>query len=711
MTELERIIKAKIPSPETGIEIKHTFCSICEPLFHCGIDAYVKDGRVIKIEGTKGYPVSNGCLCPKGYSNRQFIYRKDRIKTPLRRTGKRGGGEFEEITWEEAYHEIAERLKLIKAESGPESVVFFSGYAKWYRSFLQRLAHSFGSPNFGSESSTCHTATVMAWLDMVGRFSANDVQNAATYLAWAVNPFHSKPTQLKQLYAAKEHGMKMVVIDPRVTPTVTKLADLHLRIKPGTDGALALGMGKLIIDNGWTDDEYIKKHVYGFDEYAEYVRKFDLKTVCDITGLNAADIEKATELYATNKPSCISQSGASIVHHKNGYQNFRAIMTLSALTGNYDVLGGNFPIGETYSHQWAGFETKERQFMHGNRPQNTRARIGDDRFPIWKKFVNESQMTDFLRQVKEGKPYPLRALLAFGMNNRMFPQPKKILDAIDSLDFVMSTELFMTDVCRHSDIVLPVCTSFEREEFKVYPGGFATYIHPVIEPLYCSRPDSTIIKEIADALDLSDPLLRSGYENCVRWMLSDCELKLEDCMESDMPVKVPDSKPYVPGKYTASGYDTPTGKFEIYSTSIERFAPDLDPLPTYSPPYDDADQEEYPMILSAGARLPNAIHSRIHEVPWARSLRPDPMADINDEDAAELGVREGDFVTIESPSGKLVVKAKPTGRIMKGTLQMYHGYKEADVNEVISDSHLDPYSGYPGYNCIRCRMKKGGEVR
>lgn len=127
MTELERLQKAKIPCKETGIEVKHTFCSVCEPLFHCGIDAYVKDGRVVKIEGTPDYPVSNGNLCPKGHANRQYIYRADRIQTPLRRTGPRGSGQFEEISWEEAYREIAARLKQLKAAYGPESVLFYSG--------------------------------------------------------------------------------------------------------------------------------------------------------------------------------------------------------------------------------------------------------------------------------------------------------------------------------------------------------------------------------------------------------------------------------------------------------------------------------------------------------------------------------------------------------------------------------------------------------
>lgn len=706
MTGLEQLQTAKIPGPDTGIEVKHTFCSICEPLFHCGVDAYVKDGTLIKVEGTPGHPMNKGSLCPKGHANRQYIYRADRIQTPLRRTGPRGSGKFEEISWEEAYREIAQRLGQIKASYGPESVLFYSGYAKWYRSFLQRLAHSFGSPNFGSESSTCHMATVEAWRDMVGTFSAYDVGNAATYLAWAVNPYHSKATQLTQLYEAKERGQKIVVIDPRLTPTTAKLADLHLRIRPGTDGALALGMGKLIIDNGWVDQEYVEKHVYGFEQYAEYVKQFDLKRVCSITGLEGRDIERATEWYATNKPSCISQSGAPIVHHRNGYQNFRAIMCLSAITGNYDVRGGNFPIGETYSHQWANFDTKEHEFTHCTKPRNAPPRVGDVQYPLWAALIDEGQMIDLTRQLREGTPYPIKAILAFGLNHRMFPEPHKILEGMDQLDLVVSTELFMTEMCRHSDLVLPACTSFEREEFKVYPGGFATYIKPVIAPLYSSKPDSTIIKELADALDLDDPLLRSGYENCVRWMLSDCALDLDDCIREDMPVKVPDAKPFEPGAYTAAGYDTPTGKFEIWSTRIEEYLPELDPLPTYTPPWDDSDPEEFPLVLSVGARLPFALHSRMHDVPWTRSLRPDPMVDMNDGDAAELGIQEGDWVILESAVGRVRVRANPTGRIMPRCAQIYHGYKEADANELVSSLHVDPYSGYPGYNCVRCRIRK-----
>ena len=709
MTETEKLLKAKIPCAETGIEVKHTLCSICDPLFHCGINAYIKDGTVVKVEGTPGYPGSNGHLCPKGNSSREYIYRKDRIRTPLRRVGPRGSGEFEAISWDEAYRIIAENLNRIKAQYGPESVIFYSGYAKWYRSFLQRLCYDFGSPNFGTESSTCHMATVEAWKDMCGSFSVPDTRNAATYLAWACNPFHSKPNQAAGLFDAKERGQKIVVIDPRITPLVTQIADLHLRIKPGTDGALALGMGKLIIDNDWVDHDYVDHYVHGFDRYAEMVQKYDLDTVAKITDLNPADIEKATEWFATNKPSCISQSGAPIVHHRNGYQNFKAIMALTAITGNYDAVGGMMPIGETYSHQWANFETREHEFTHANRTDNCDLRIGYDRFPVWKAFLDEDQMTDFIRQSETKQPYELHAMAAFGLNDRMLPEANRIRKALDRMDFVMSTEIFMTEVCKHSDIVLPACTSFEREELRVYPGGWCNYVTPVIKPLYESRPDSQIIAELTAALGIDDPLLRSGYRECVRWMLGNCKLDFDAMVASDMPVMAPDAKPFAPRALSQAGFHTPTGKFELYSETIAAInRPDLNPLPDYETPDDGVDPEAYPFILSIGARLPFALHSRLHDVPWTRSLRPHPMADLNDEDAKRLGIAYDDVITLTSVTNSITVRANPTPMIKPGTVQMYHGYKEADANELVSCDHLDPYSGYPGYNFVHCKITKGG---
>lgn len=183
MTKQEELIRAKIPCKESGIIIKHTMCDICTPGPQCGIDAYIKDGKVIKVEGTKGFPSNDGKLCTKGASNRQYIYRQDRIKSPMRRTGPKGSGEFEPISWDEAYREIAAQLNRLKQRYGPESVAFVCGYSKWFRPFLQRLAFSFGSPNYMTESSACYRATVVSSKCVFGVPVITDLRNTKLFIA------------------------------------------------------------------------------------------------------------------------------------------------------------------------------------------------------------------------------------------------------------------------------------------------------------------------------------------------------------------------------------------------------------------------------------------------------------------------------------------------------------------------------------------------
>ena len=200
---VEELRKAKIPGAETGIEVKHTLCDICCPGTHCGINAYVKDGEIIKVEGTEGHPFNEGKLCPKGSANRQYIYRPDRIRTPLRRVGPRGSGTFEPISWDEALEEITRKLLRYRAEHGANSVAFFSGYTKWYRQTLHRFAYSFGSINYGSECSVCWKSTEMAWMATCGTIIEPDYEHANTILGWALNGFYSNHTAAPALLALK----------------------------------------------------------------------------------------------------------------------------------------------------------------------------------------------------------------------------------------------------------------------------------------------------------------------------------------------------------------------------------------------------------------------------------------------------------------------------------------------------------------------------
>lgn len=710
-TELEKRIKAKIPGQDTGIEVKKGICSICSPGNHCGLDVYVRDGKILKVEGTPDHPYNQGAICTKGAMNRDYIYRKDRIQTPLRRIGKRGEGRFEPITWEEAYGEIARNLNKIKAEHTADAVVFTTGYCKWYRPYYHRFIYAFGSCNYSTDDCTCYRAAVLAGEVSCHRDTGPDLANSNTFMGWAWSGTYSNHLSYLKVKQLRERGGKVIIIDTRITPASLRIADVFLHIKPGTDGALALGMAKLIIDNGWADMEYVRAHTYGYEEYADYVKDFDLEKVAGITGLKKEDILEATRIYATNGPAGANISVSTLTQQINGFQTLRAILCLQALLGNIDRKGGNIPAVNTYLCRPAGFKAREKEYYMEKAPDLTRM-IAYDNFPIWSKYCNEFQAMTLADAILEEKPYPIRGIYGVGMNFKMYPQTDKLVKALEKIDFFVNTDLFMTWTNKYADIVLPCCSSLERGEFKVYPGGWGVYTKPVIEPLYQSKPDTDILCELANYMELDDPLLRKGYEASIDWIMDGCGLTVEDFKKSDMPLKLPNSKPTPPGTMTQNGFKTPSGRFEFYSQIIARFQEShgLDPLPTYKAwDADDPDEtakEAYPFFLCAGTRIPNTIHSRLHSVPWSRSIRPEPLVEIHDDDAGRLGIAEGDKVVVYSPCGEVTLKAMLTRKIHPGTLQVAHGYTEANISKVVSDHHLDPYSGFPGYKAARCNIRK-----
>lgn len=712
MTELERRIKAKIPGADTGIEVRHTMCDICSPGMHCGINAYIKDGRVIKIEGIDGHPSNDGRLCTKGMANREYIYREDRIKTPLKRIGKRGEGKFEPISWDEAYAEIARGLNSCKEAYGAESVAFYSGYSKWYRQLLRRLAYAFGSPNYGCESSACYTAAFMAWKVAAGEQGNPDMGNSDLFLGWAFNPFYSSYMGANRAMALKEKGLKFLIVDTRRTPATEKLADLFLQPRTGTDGALAHAIANVLIEKGWIDRPYIDQYVYGFEEYAEYVKQFNEENTESITGVPYDQVVAAARLIHENPRMSCNESSAPLCHHRNGLQNYRSVMALLAITGNFDRTGGQKLSVHSYMHVPCGFETRENQYLYETRPKNVEEPVGAERFPLWNYLEGEMQAMDMPRQILEGKPYPLRAVFALGLNARMFPDSGRMFKALKSLDFFVDTDLFLTDTAMWADIVLPACSSFERGEFKPYPGGVAWYTSPVIEPLGEARSDVRICTELARVMDLPDETLKKGYEYFIQhYILDDFHVTVDELKKAELPIKIADVTEEEDLEMLKKGLNTPTGKFELKSAIIEQHPEwGLNPLPAYVDPLDDADPECYPFVFTSGSRIPGAIHSRLHKVPRNRSLRPDPMADMNREDCDRLGVEEGDEIEISTSRGSITVKVHPTLTVPEGLVNMFHGYSEADAESIMDGDHLDPYSGFPAYRSTRCAVKKAGGI-
>jgi len=699
-------LKGKVPGEESGIEIRHSVCDICTPGMHCGLDVYVKDGKIIKVEGTKEHPQNKGKLCTKGAANRQYLYRDDRLLTPLKRVGERGEGKFEPISWEEAIDTIGEKLMDIKDKHGPDRVAFYSGYSKWYRFMFRRFANAFGTQNYGTESSSCFTSGVMAWQTIAQHHMLQDMANTDLFIGWGTNSYFSRFPMVGGMEKGKERGMKLIVVDPRITPTTKRLADLHLRPHLGTDGALALSIANVLISNGWIDKEFIEKYVYGYEEYAAYVAQFPPQKGQELTGVPAADIIKAAEMIHQAGSCCITESSAPMGHHTNGMQNYRAIMSLLVITGNFDKKGGQKPITHTFMERDCGFVTREEHFMEEKYPHNGKPAIGAKEHPLWYELRGDMQANDLAFNILRQDEESVKAIFALGMNYRMFSGDNNYLEAFKKLDFFVDVDLFMTDTAKWADIVLPACTSMERGELKTYPGQFIWYTNPVVEPLGESKSDCDILTLLANRMGIDDELLCGGYEKCIEHIIQDLPVTIDQLKASPHPIKLQGIPPYRYGSTLEKGLDTPTGKLELYSKLIaDNPQWGLDALPTYTPPF-NPDKEKYPFLLCAGTRIPNALHSRLHDMPWERHLLPEPSVEMSMEDADEYGIELGDDVEVVTNIGSLTFKAIPTATVQKGEIYIYHGYRELDINSILDGTNLDPYSGFPAYRSAFCYIRR-----
>lgn len=546
---------------------------------------------------------------------------------------------------------------------------------------------------------------------MTGLMSKADIKNSKLHVAWGGGNHHSRYLNAKSQEALVARGGSLIVVDPRNTPMATRKADIHLRIKPGTDGLLANCIAGIIIHNNWQDTEYIQKYVHGYQEYKDYVCSLDVKEVSRITTIPEADIYRAAEMIGTIKPTSFECNPTSIIHQTNGYQTVRSIFALSAITGNYDVIGGNQPLVLSFCEQGATFETLQDEFEEERTPPGYENRIGAKDYPIWSALVHQMQCVSMPDQICTGKPYPIHALFALGLNYRIFPNSNRFREALEKLDFVVDLDLFMTDSAKMADIILPTCSSFEREEMKVYPGGFSKYYEPVMEPLYESRSDARILQDLAIRMKFDDELLCGGYRRCIEYIFQNVGYDIDTLISSPLPVKAPNLKPYQPYQYLERGCHTPTGKLELYSEIVAANGKEkgLEPLPKWYEPF-VRPSEEFPFLLLAGVRIPNAIHTHLHKAAWPRALRPDAMADISIEDAQRLSISLGDTICLYNQFGSIMVKANPTGLVEAGQVYMYHGYSEADVSTLLSLKDTDPYSGFPGYKSASCNIRKVEEA-
>lgn len=703
--DCEELVRAKIPCEETGITVKRCVCSFCSQA--CLVDAYIKDGEIVKVEGCKSLKGNNrGNLCIKGNALRQAIYNPERLLYPMKRVGKRGEGKFERISWDEALDTVARELLASREKYGPEATMAYVGHPKWFRPQLTMLTNAFGTPNLGTDSSTCAYARSMAYescLGKTGKGSQPDMKNCRTLLIWGVNQMISRSNLWSKGFLENvERGMNVIVVDPRCTAT-TEHATIHLRPIPGTDGALALGIARVMITEGLYDADYVEKYASGFAEYRDYVMDFTPEKVEKITGVPAADMIAAARMFGSQRPSALQMSSSPVVQHLNGVQNVRAIVLLCALAGSFGMSGGIAAPG------------KGKPSLYGTYPGTSFYRVNCekglcyDEFPAWEIMnYHASQvirMSDYL--LGEGD-YPIHTLLGFGMNHHMWPRPDRMEKAFAKLDFIVNSDIYMTDTCRYADILLPVVTSQEREQIQIVGKGDVTLFPPVISAPGEARTDMDIILDLAQRMNLSigEPPMHN-YEDYLRSMLTPTGLTLEELRANPDGVPTRQVIKEKSSEDILGNLKTPSGKIEFVSQVLEGcHKPGHEGLPIYRDWRETLPVEEYPLVLSTGCRKPQFYHSRTYRLPWLTAIEKYPIIELHPETAQALGMEDGEVVTLRTPVGALDMPLSFDTSCLKGMVNVYHGAGDQDINYIIDDHYYDPISGFPGFKSYCCRLEK-----
>jgi anaerobic selenocysteine-containing dehydrogenase len=669
--------------------IKNGVCYMCTA--RCATKIHVADGKATQVEMVD--PVV-AALCPRGRAQLDFVYHPDRLKQPLKREGKSRTGAWVPISWDEALDIVAGELLKVKKNYGPESVVFWIAYTKEPRPHFHRLTHAFGSPNYCTESSNCNSAQLLASMLTYGKDYAHmSIQaapvNPATKckLIWSSGIRDSQPHTWQSYVEAKQAGLKYIVVDPRRT-TLASMAEFHLQLRPGTDGALALGMMNVIINEKLYDKEFMEKWTVGFDDLKNLVKEYIPKKVEQITGVPAGLMKKAAVMYAREKPSQIRISACATTHHSNGVQNHRAIILLAALTGNIEVPGGNCSAAESIPTNDITLHDRVTSMPPG---------LGTDKFPVWTSLYREMHSNMIADRIESGKPYPIKAMFGAGLNLSYFPNSGRFADAVKKLDFVVVTDYLHTPATQLADVVLPISSWLERDILITGAGG-ATLIEPAIQPVGQTWPELKIYFELAKRLGIGKEFWDGDITASYNYILEPSGITVEELKKQpDGTVKRPvvnkDAK-----HYEKAGFQTPSGKVEIASSILAKHG--YDPLPVYKEPVNSPVskpelKDSFPLILTTGARKLPFTHSQFRHISQLRQLMPEAMVDINPADAKERNIETGNFVMILAPRGCVLMKANVTDTVLPGVVvapHQWHG--EANINSLISDKDLDPISGF-----------------
>ncbi len=662
----------------------------------CAVNAHVVDGRIVKIstdprKWTPEQPPLHACV--RGFGQMERVYHPDRLQHPLRRTGPRGSGQFERVSWDEALDEVARELLRVRATYGNAAILDASRSGSLSmlhgRAVAQRFLYLFGGctdlwSNMSAEAeiyAVRMTYGAKAEYKSAGR-EPTDYPNSKLIVMWGWSPGDGTfgTGTFQYLKWAKKQGVRIVSVDPRRTKSSLDLADEHVFIRPSTDAAALIAMAYVVASEGLQDQAYCDRHVLGFDEahlppdapaaasYRSYllgltdgVRKTP-EWAEAITGMPAATIRRLAVEFATSKPAAL-HCGYAPGRTAYGEQFHRAAYALAAITGNVGVAGGNSGTSNGATGR-AGI----RSLPAGKNPIDAR--------------VSSPMLADLLARGKAGG-YPADIKLIYSAAGDIFnqaPNVNKTVAALDGVEFFVAQDHFLTPTARYADVVLPATTFWERNDVHTPwagAGHYAIFMQQAIAPMYECRHDMDIFADLARRVGIagySDKTEMEWLRELTRDAVDDFDAFAarglarlpapEDAVAFAREIRDPAAHPF----------STPSGKIEVYSMAIAA-NPDpyglgrIPPIPTWIPPLTPDARHPLQLCNAKSRARTHSVHG--NQEILSRADRDDVW--IHVDDAAARGLRDGDRVRVFNDRGATVLVAKVTDRIAPGVVAIKEG--------------------------------------
>ncbi|SMD13367.1 Anaerobic selenocysteine-containing dehydrogenase [Desulfocicer vacuolatum DSM 3385] len=721
--------------------IEKGICGICGA--GCGVSISLENDRITKILPWKKHPQGQPCL--RGVKASSIVYARDRITKPLKRIGPKGTLAFTEISWDQALDEISQKILNLKSQYGPQCIASFFGRGNFEDSIWKMFSPKekglaipnslfmpMGSPNAFSIGNICHVSHAFiapfTIFGAPGGMLQPDLEHADIIFIWGTNPATGSPLkQFLQLKKAKARGAKTVVIDPLKTQTA-EMADLWIPIQPGTDGALIHGILCQCFKRGGVDRAFGEEQCQGFSDLEQYVKGFNPDLVHQITGVSEESLKELTELIlSTEKIAYMTQSGLEF--NDTGAQSIRALLSLWALTGHLDVKGGMV----FKSRSPVSLSKPDVKYPTDIPP------IGMDRYPLFCNLTKNGHFSEFPRSVLQEDPYKIRFLLIGGSSIlTSWPNSALYAKALNALDYQVCVDLFLKQDARYADMVLPATTYFENTSLCGYPGQAALptalqYRKKIIEPMGESMNSYLIYAKLAERLGYGH-LYPHTEEDMVRFLIKDLPMNFQTFKhESEKgPVTVHkvapnegQEKKWLSGQLRPDGnpgFNTPSGKWEISSTLLEKYG--YEPLPVYTPasegPLNKALSQDFPLTLTSGARIMQSTFRSQHQnIPNLVRLQPNAEAILHPRDAAPRNISSGDAIWVKTARGKVKFIARVTQKISKGVVEVNQGggapnqadgWKNSNINLLTDDRNRDSITGFPVFKALLCELEKVGSA-